>query len=338
MNKTRFVEELIPWIKERMDLEGQYHIESFISSKDRILNDNLCNQCGEVHTLQDPTTCKLILNNISTKTNDKKRRLRKSLSQDILIKSALSAVAESSEEQQSWYDDTDLKEDSLNDIRSRLARMHDLSRSESSLFQETANLKVEMKEVLSDQDTIQSQERNERDNTFVSQTDLVDGVNVSQEHQLPLPRSSSRVQRRMGHSRSKSDQIGVIRQSVSSNMGGSKATLTHMSTSLPKEITQSGNGSIYWKTFLLKFVSHLLIVYVVNRTLWKQVHCQIYNHFHNILRLFGVLKIFPFTTSETMRDYYLQTWHVRVAKRLMTWDVRKLGNIRRVSKPHRMIS
>ena len=29
------------------------------------------------------------------------------------------------------------------------------------------------------------------------------------------------------------------------------------------------------------------------------------NHFHNILRLFGVLPNFPSTTSETMHDYYL---------------------------------
>ena len=29
------------------------------------------------------------------------------------------------------------------------------------------------------------------------------------------------------------------------------------------------------------------------------------NHFHNILRLPGVLPSFPFTTSETMHDYYL---------------------------------
>ena len=30
-----------------------------------------------------------------------------------------------------------------------------------------------------------------------------------------------------------------------------------------------------------------------------------YNHFHNILRLFDVLPNFPFTTNETMCDYYL---------------------------------
>ena len=29
------------------------------------------------------------------------------------------------------------------------------------------------------------------------------------------------------------------------------------------------------------------------------------NPFHNIVRLFDVLPNFPFTTSETMRDYYL---------------------------------
>ena len=30
-----------------------------------------------------------------------------------------------------------------------------------------------------------------------------------------------------------------------------------------------------------------------------------YNHFHNILKLFGVSQNLPFTTSEMMDDYYL---------------------------------
>ena len=30
---------------------------------------------------------------------------------------------------------------------------------------------------------------------------------------------------------------------------------------------------------------------------------KVYNHLHNILRLFDVLPNFPFTTSETMRNY-----------------------------------
>ena len=67
-----------------------------------------------------------------------------------------------------------------------------------------------------------------------------------------------------------------------------------------------------------------------------------YHHFYNILRLFDVLINFTFTTSETMRDYYLQTWYIRVAsrvvERLMTQDLRKLENIKKVSKPQRMIA
>ena len=49
---------------------------------------------------------------------------------------------------------------------------------------------------------------------------------------------------------------------------------------------------------------------------------------------------FPFTTSETMGDYYLQTWYIRVASRVAERlnDLRKLGNIRKVSKLHRMIA
>ena len=31
----------------------------------------------------------------------------------------------------------------------------------------------------------------------------------------------------------------------------------------------------------------------------------VYGHFHNILRLSDVLPNFPFTTSETIRDYYI---------------------------------
>ena len=45
---------------------------------------------------------------------------------------------------------------------------------------------------------------------------------------------------------------------------------------------------------------------------WKVV----YNHFHNILRLFDVLPNFPFATREAMRDYYLQTWYIRVASQV----------------------
>ena len=65
------------------------------------------------------------------------------------------------------------------------------------------------------------------------------------------------------------------------------------------------------------------------------------NHFHNIMRLFDILPNFPFAATETMRDYDLQTCYIRVAsrvpERIKTEDLRKLGNIRKVSKLHRMI-
>ena len=62
------------------------------------------------------------------------------------------------------------------------------------------------------------------------------------------------------------------------------------------------------------------------------------DQFHNILRLFNVLPNFPFTTSEAMGGYYLQRWYVRVAKRLKTEDLMKLGNINKAFKFYRMIA
>ena len=38
-----------------------------------------------------------------------------------------------------------------------------------------------------------------------------------------------------------------------------------------------------------------------------------YNHFH---KAFDFFFNFLFTTSETMRDYYLKTWYIRVASRV----------------------
>ena len=61
-----------------------------------------------------------------------------------------------------------------------------------------------------------------------------------------------------------------------------------------------------------------------------------YNRFHNISRFFDVKPNIPFTTSEAMRDYYLKTWYMRVtsgfAERLKTLDLKKLRNVRKVSK------
>ena len=54
----------------------------------------------------------------------------------------------------------------------------------------------------------------------------------------------------------------------------------------------------------------------------------------NICRLFHNLAQFLFTKSETELDHYHQKVNVRVAsrvaKRLKTWDLRKLGNFKKI--------
>ena len=49
------------------------------------------------------------------------------------------------------------------------------------------------------------------------------------------------------------------------------------------------------------------------------------NQLHNILRLFDVLPNFPFTTIETIPDFYSQIWYIQVfsqfAERLKTYDI-----------------
>ena len=40
------------------------------------------------------------------------------------------------------------------------------------------------------------------------------------------------------------------------------------------------------------------------------------NRFHNIMRRFDIFRNFLFTTSETMRDFYLLTWYNELPKEL----------------------
>ena len=53
----------------------------------------------------------------------------------------------------------------------------------------------------------------------------------------------------------------------------------------------------------------------------KQINLKCFvithNQFHNILRLFDVLPNFSLTTSETVGDYYLPTWYIPVASRVV---------------------
>ena len=54
-------------------------------------------------------------------------------------------------------------------------------------------------------------------------------------------------------------------------------------------------------SFIIKYYSCFIMLITIDTILSK----NIYNQFHNVLKLFNVLQNFPFTTSETMWDYYL---------------------------------
>ena len=61
------------------------------------------------------------------------------------------------------------------------------------------------------------------------------------------------------------------------------------------------------------------------------------NYFNNILGLFDAVPTFLFTTSEMMNYHYWYTQCIPVTKQLNTYNLRKLGNISKVSKLHRML-
>ena len=69
-----------------------------------------------------------------------------------------------------------------------------------------------------------------------------------------------------------------------------------------------------WATPFLKFNTYSIIFYFLQWTIKYNFFEKYYNfvlkmhannQFHNILTIFDVLPNFPFTTNETMGDYYL---------------------------------
>ena len=76
----------------------------------------------------------------------------------------------------------------------------------------------------------------------------------------------------------------------------------------------SSNIKPFWANIELlnhsSLYSQSLVYTILHLTYWASLNCvtvflETFNHFQNILRLFDVLTNFPFTASETMRDYYL---------------------------------
>ena len=61
-----------------------------------------------------------------------------------------------------------------------------------------------------------------------------------------------------------------------------------------------------WSHFQTLCIAHHKMLYIILRELnIFDKNMKTNNHFYNILRIFEVLPIFFFTSSETMLDYYL---------------------------------
>ena len=78
-------------------------------------------------------------------------------------------------------------------------------------------------------------------------------------------------------------------------------------------------------------------LFSINPIKYLNVYADSYNQFHNILRLFDVLPNFPFSTSETMCDYTHKHGIYELSQELpndLRLRIRKLGNIRKLSKSH----
>ena len=146
----------------------------------------------------------------------KEANLRK---QDVLMKCALAAVMETSEDGVVWFDETDrnsLIREPIDKARNRIARMREISRSESSLFNEHGHEEIQDKtdvrtsdkfvasgDKISNIEAIKTTD-DKPTNTLVAHDDEGNGL-------FQLRRSSNVVTKsfKKGHSRSKSDQIGL---------------------------------------------------------------------------------------------------------------------------------
>ena len=129
----------------------------------------------------------------------------KCLSRDVLMSSALAAVMESNEDDVIWFDDADRKSlmaESIENARTRLARMKEISRSESSLFNEPGHLQKDD----IDREKIETSKSNVK-------TESPCASKEDEERLSPVPlKRTTRLSAdtfKKGHRRSRSDQLGI---------------------------------------------------------------------------------------------------------------------------------
>lgn len=134
----------------------------------------------------------------------------RSIHQEVLMASALSAVMETSEDGLVWFDDADRKS-LLSEpgelARNRIARMREFSRSESSLFNEHGQIEVKAGDAT---ESKTEKEANPHEDMELLETKAV-ATSVDILEPVALRRSSNVMTTpyKRGHNRSKSDQMGI---------------------------------------------------------------------------------------------------------------------------------
>ena len=238
--------EITPWVSEKMleeyKIEHRPPDEKQMKISLKLRNNSnynnktiLCSNCNKM-TPQHGSRGNLY------ECKCQKQRTRtaslQSFSQDVLLKSALSAAVlqDGYDPVSGWYDDDVTMKSDIEDTKSRLTHMKEISRSESCLFPDTGHFTNEGKENKSDNDALDY--NNVDDKSLV----LTDDDEFSL-HNLVLVRSSDNVQRRKCHRRSKSDQVGVSQiDFVDGKKEKNFSQLT--SSSLPKELLTQGKHII----------------------------------------------------------------------------------------------
>lgn len=135
---------------------------------------------------------------------------RRSIHQDVLMASALAAVMETNEDGLIWFDDADRNSLLLEPgeiARNRIARMREISRSESSLFNEHGHVNAAQtigESKIENEAVTLNESKSGEDRPL----DTVTGEGL-EPTELKRSRNVISTPFKRGHLRSKSDQIGV---------------------------------------------------------------------------------------------------------------------------------
>eukprot|EP00795_Rhopilema_esculentum_P016901 gene16901-8385_t len=172
---------------------------------------------------------------------------RRSLHQDVLMTSALAAVMETNEDGVVWFDDTDRKSlvaEPVDKARQRIARMREISRSESSLFNEHGHIETEGNRLFEDRNTNEAVLQSDSKASVTAKTPNASKTDELTDDITPvlLRRSSNVVTTpfKRGHNRSKSDQIGVLKTVDASDTEDGKREEVLLPNSAPEESRHEG--------------------------------------------------------------------------------------------------